>query len=136
MLGTVRTFFVVPKFGARNAELMEMPLMLAVTYLAARWIVNRQTASLNKALLLVTGSIALILLLATELTFVLWLRGMTLDEYLASRDPVSGSAYLASLAAFTLMPVLVSRPIQKDKFLIFICLQTAYGIEICRNKDY
>src|SRR6266568_2567201 len=38
MLGTIRTLWVVPRFGTRIAELMEMPIMLIVTIVAARWI--------------------------------------------------------------------------------------------------
>ena len=41
MLGTVRTLWVVPRFGTRMAELMETPIMLVVTMVAARWIVRR-----------------------------------------------------------------------------------------------
>jgi hypothetical protein len=39
VLGTIRTLWVVPRFGTRMAELMEMPIMLAVTIVAARWTV-------------------------------------------------------------------------------------------------
>ncbi len=31
VLGTIRTLWIVPRFGTRMAELMEMPIMLAVT---------------------------------------------------------------------------------------------------------
>ena len=41
ILGAIRTLWVVPRVGARNAELMEMPIMLVVTILAARWTVLR-----------------------------------------------------------------------------------------------
>ena len=34
-LGTVRALWVIPRVGARRAELMEMPIMLAVTIAAA-----------------------------------------------------------------------------------------------------
>jgi hypothetical protein len=36
VLGTIRTLWVVPRFGARMAELMEAPFMLVVTLVAAR----------------------------------------------------------------------------------------------------
>lgn len=36
VLGTICVLWVVPKFGTRTAELLEMPLMLAVIILAAR----------------------------------------------------------------------------------------------------
>src|SRR5208282_1609756 len=41
VLGAIRTVWVVPHVGTRTAELMEMPIMLAVTIVAARWIVLR-----------------------------------------------------------------------------------------------
>jgi hypothetical protein len=41
VLGTVRTLWFVPRVGVRTAELMEMPIMLAVTIVAARWTVPR-----------------------------------------------------------------------------------------------
>ena len=41
VLGTVRVIWVVPHLGERTAELIEAPLMLAVTIVAARWVVKR-----------------------------------------------------------------------------------------------
>ena len=38
-LGAIRTLWVVPRLGTRMAEVMEMPIMLAVTIVAARWTV-------------------------------------------------------------------------------------------------
>jgi len=40
---------------------------------------------------------------------VLLVRGLTVGEYLASRDIVSGTAYLALLVVFAVMPLLVGR---------------------------
>ena len=47
--------------------------------------------------------IGLGLLLVTELVVVLLVRGLTLNEYIASRDAVSGTVYLALLAVFAVM---------------------------------
>ena len=41
VFGTIRTIWVVPRIGTRWAELLEMPLMFAVTIAAARWLVLR-----------------------------------------------------------------------------------------------
>jgi hypothetical protein len=38
VLGTLRALWVVPRLGVRAAELLEAPVMLAVTVLAARWV--------------------------------------------------------------------------------------------------
>jgi type IV secretory pathway TrbD component len=48
-------------------------------------------------------------MLVAEFTLVLWLRGLTIREYLASRDPVSGTVYYVILGGFSIMPLLVAR---------------------------
>jgi hypothetical protein len=103
-LGTIRVAWLVPVVGERAAELMEMPVMVAVVILAARWTARR--FSLGKSFLsdLAVGGVALILLLAVELTVVLALRGLSLAEYVHSRDPVAGLVYVLSLALFAFMP--------------------------------
>lgn len=52
---------------------------------------------------------ALGLLLAAEFTVVLGLRGLTIGEYFASRDPVAGTVYIVMLGVFAIMPLLVAR---------------------------
>lgn len=108
VLGPFRILWLVPRFGIRLAELMETPIMLVVVILAARWVVRRFTLPPTFSRLGV-GFIALGLLLAAEFTLVLRLRGLTIAEYLASRDPVSGTAYYAMLGVFAVMPLLVAR---------------------------
>jgi len=41
VFGTVRVWWLVPRFGVRLAELTELPLMLAVVFFAARWVSRR-----------------------------------------------------------------------------------------------
>jgi len=41
VLGSIRILWIVPRLGTRIAELMETPIMFAVTIVAARWIVRR-----------------------------------------------------------------------------------------------
>jgi hypothetical protein len=108
-LGVIRTLLVVPRVGARAAELGEIPVMLVVSYLAARWVIRRRKVSPAASARLTMGLLALCLLVAAELALTLPVRGQTLTEYLASRDPVSGVAYAASLGIFALLPLLVSR---------------------------
>jgi type IV secretory pathway TrbD component len=55
------------------------------------------------------GLVALGLMLVAEFGLVLWLRGLSIKEYLAIRDPVSGTVYYAMLGAFAIMPLLVTR---------------------------
>jgi type IV secretory pathway TrbD component len=54
------------------------------------------------------GCIALVLMLIAEFGFVLWIRGLSIKEYFATRDPVSGTAYYLLLIVFAIMPLLVA----------------------------
>ena len=106
-LGTIRVLWAVPRFGERTAELMETPIMLVVTILAARWVVQRITVPRTPPKRLAVGLVALGLLLVAEFAVVLLLRGLTISEYFASRDPVAGTVYILMLGVFAIMPLLV-----------------------------
>ena len=107
VLGAIRTMWLVPRVGARAAELMEMPIMLAVTIVAARWTVLRLAVPSDPFARFGMGCIALVLMLIAEFGFVLWIRGLSIKEYFATRDPVSGAAYYLLLMVFAIMPLVV-----------------------------
>lgn len=109
VLGPIRILWLVPRVGERTAELMETPIMLVVIVLAARWIARRVAVPPTPSRLLGVGFAALGLLLVVEFTVVLWLRGLTIGEYFAGRDPVAGTAYIMMLGVFAVMPLLVAR---------------------------
>lgn len=95
----------MPALGDRAAELLELPLMILVSWIVAgrvvHWfrIVNIQQA-------LQVGGLAVSVLILIELTVVLTIRDLSVDDYLASRDPIAGSAYLLSLVLFAIFPAL------------------------------
>lgn len=107
-LGTVRVLYLLPRVGERTAELIETPLMFVVIVLAARFVVRRFPAPRSVSYA-ASGAMALALLLAIEFTLVLGLRGLTLEAYLASRDPVAGAVYVIMLLVFAAMPWFVGR---------------------------
>ena len=109
VLGPIRLLWVVPRFGTRIGELMETPIMFAITIAAARWVVRRLAVPSIPSRRLGMGGVALSLLLIGEFTLVLWLRGLSAREYLAGRDPVSGTVYYLILGVFAIMPLLVAR---------------------------
>ena len=55
------------------------------------------------------GCMALVLMLIAEFGFVLWIRGLSIRDYLATRDPVSGTVYYAMLVAFAIIPLFVAK---------------------------
>jgi len=101
VLGPIRILFIVPRFGARLAELMEFPVMLVVIVLTSRWLVRKFQLAAHAWLV---GLLALGLMIAFEFTLVLWLRGLTLSEYFRERDPVAGVVYYLMLLVFAAMP--------------------------------
>lgn len=108
VLGVLRVTLVVPRLGVRQAELLEMPLMLLASYLAAR-LCLRRFGPFTKVRRLALGMLALLLLVAAELGLTVAM-GQGIGDYLASRDPVSGLAYLVALACFGVLPLLAERP--------------------------
>ena len=63
MLGAIRVLLIVPRFGTRTAELMETPIMVLVSILAARWVVRRLAVPPALATRLAIGLVALLVLL-------------------------------------------------------------------------
>jgi hypothetical protein len=108
VLGVARALWIAPWLGERAAELAEMPVMVGVSYLAARALMPPGRALGSRGAALVGGA-ALALLMCAELAVVFFVRGQRLDDYVASRDPVSGSAYALALLLFAAMPAIVAR---------------------------
>ena len=109
LLGSVRVPLLVPRLGERMAELIEMPFMFVVILLSARFISQRFALPPGTSVRLGAGSIALGLLLSAEVMLAAVLQDQSVGEYIASRDPVSGSVYLAMLVLFALMPLILGR---------------------------
>ena len=112
LLGPIRILLVVPRLGERMAELLEAPLMLLVTILAASWIVRRFQLPARLIYRLAAGVSAFTLGLVFEFGLVLVLRGLTLREYFETRDPIAAGVYYVTLVLFGLMPSLVRRPMR------------------------
>lgn len=109
VLGMVRVPFLVPRLGERTAELLEMPVMLAVIVLGARHVVRRFDLPARASPRLQVGFLALALSVAAELALAALMQAQSVVEYIAGRDPVSGSVYLLMLLVFALMPALLGR---------------------------
>ncbi len=103
-LGVARVAWLAPALGDRWAELLELPVMVAASALAARATCGRLGVPSAPGRRLSMGALALAMLLAVEFTVVLGLRDQTVAENLAGRDPVSGVAYALALLAFALLP--------------------------------
>jgi len=88
----------------RWAELAEMPIMAAVIYFSAGYVLRRYPEVGFPGPSLVVGFLALSLSVCAELGLAVAVQSQSLSDYIASRDKVSGSVYLVLLLVFALMP--------------------------------
>ena len=83
--------------------------MLMVTVLTASWVVRRFKVPFLLSSRQLMGGFALALMVVAEFGLVLWIRGISISEYFANRDPASGTVYYVMLGVFAAMPLLVAR---------------------------
>ncbi len=114
LLGMVRVPLLVPRLGERWAELAEMPVMAVVIVVATGHVLRRFPAVRTAARSAAVGLLALFLLVTAELGLALVIQDRSLGDYIASRDPVSGSVYVALLLVYAAMPWLRRRGVAGD----------------------
>jgi len=107
LLGAVRVLWAGPRIGERAAELLEVPLMVAIAVAVAVWIVRRRAIEPAPTPRLVLGFTALAGMLIAEFALVLPLRGMTPARYFADHDPLAAAAYYGALCVFAVAPLFV-----------------------------
>lgn len=96
VFGVVRTLLIAPAVGERTAELGEMPLMLVIVLLAARWRVRRATLTTAGARVAM-GVTAVAMLQVLELALVLAIGEQTPRQWLLERDLVVAAAWWSSM---------------------------------------
>jgi hypothetical protein len=91
------------------ALLFEAAIMLIAMYVSARWIIRRFDVRPALPATIAIGLVALSALLRAEITGGLWLRDLSLGEYVASFADVPGIISLVMFLLFAAMPTLVRR---------------------------
>ena len=86
-----------------------MPFMLVAIVLSARYVARRFALPSTYGIRFSVGVLALALLVTAELLLTVAIQSQTLGQFIASRDPVSGTAYLLMLGLFALMPAILAR---------------------------
>ncbi|OQW31230.1 MAG: hypothetical protein A4E20_14870 [Nitrospira sp. SG-bin2] len=87
-----------------------MSIMLVAIILSARWVVRHFSVPPTASSLIGMGGIALALILVSDFTVVLWIRGLSFGQYVEAFDPVAGTAYFVMLGVFAVLPLFVARP--------------------------
>lgn len=102
-LGTIRVLWVIPLVGLMPATLIELPLILTASWLAAGWLVRRfRIASTEEAL--TAGALAFAILMVAECALASVLTGQSPAEWLAGLRQPHALLGLAGQVVFALMP--------------------------------
>jgi hypothetical protein len=106
-LGMIRETGLRPLIGADAARLVELPLMVAISFFAARWILRRGGQG-DTAWLLVMGLVAFLLLMAAELTLGSILFGRGVSAFLGDIFTLTGFLAFVAQALLIVMPRLAA----------------------------
>lgn len=106
LLGTLRVLLVAPMAGELVAVLVELPFMLAISWLVCRWLIQRFAVPPETGPRFAMGSIAFVLLVAAEACLALTLFGQSFAAFLTGFDHLPGQVGLAGQIAFALMPLI------------------------------
>lgn len=110
--GVVRTLWLVPQIGALAAVACEVPLVLALSWWAARRITARWGITAGGAALAM-GLIAFTILMLAELALAQVLAGQSPQEWAASQFTAPGALGLGGQVLFALMPWWVVRRMRR-----------------------
>ena len=105
VLGVLRTLVVIPRVGEQTAVLLELPVILALSWVVARWLVVKfEVGGLGSRLLM--GAVAFGLTMAGELGLAVFVFGRTVSEHLASFRSGLAVLGLAAQVVFALIPAI------------------------------
>ncbi|MDH7975246.1 hypothetical protein QH494_23930 [Sphingomonas sp. AR_OL41] len=106
LLGTLRVLFVIPRIGETAAVLLELPVMLTASWVAAGWCVRRFAVPPRVAPRLAMGLLAFALVMVAELALAVILFGQSPAQHFASFRHFAGAAGLAAQIGYALFPAL------------------------------
>ena len=107
-LGTLRVLVLIPRLGETAAVLIELPILLTVSWLVCRWAIARFDVPSAFSVRLVMGVLAFTMLMLVELTGSVIGFGRTLSEHMEQYRTLPGVFGLTGQIAFGTFPLLQS----------------------------
>ena len=107
VLEIIRLQVVGLHLSERLAHMMEIPSHLLAMMIAARWVIDRFILPPFPGIRLGVGLVALGFWLTMEWVLVLPLHGLSLEEFLATKNQVLGALPIQVLGVLTVMPFLI-----------------------------
>ena len=104
VLGTLRVVLIAPRFGETAAVLLETPIILAVSWFAARWCTATFSVPNDVARRLLMGGVAFCLLILGELGISLFVFARSWEHTLATFLSRTGLIGLGAQVVFALLP--------------------------------
>jgi hypothetical protein len=108
ILGPIRELWAVPHFGHVTATLFEAMIMLIAMVAAARWVIRQFEVPQTTAATTAIGLVALGVLIPAEIAGVVFVRGLSFQDYFSSFLTAPGMISLVMFLIFAAMPSLVT----------------------------
>lgn len=105
VLGTIRTLVLEPWVGELAATVLELPLILGVSWLVCGWVVGRWRIPAAPAARLAMGGLAFALLMAAEVGLARTI-GDGFRAFVADLSTPAGALGLGGQLVFAIMPLL------------------------------
>lgn len=106
-LGTIRVVLLQPYFGASASQLAELPFMIVISYLAARFITRRMGPATRDQWLLI-GLLAFLFLMTAEFVMGMLIFRTPLGAMLADLLTFTGALSLVAQSLIILFPALAA----------------------------
>ncbi|NNE52872.1 MAG: hypothetical protein HKN30_10760 [Sulfitobacter sp.] len=107
VLGTIRVLIVVPWIGETAALFAEIPIMIAVSFLVAKWVLSRWPVTPELKPRLAMGLVAFIVLMMCEAAISLTFFGNSFTDHLAHYLKPQAWPGLAGQLLFAAIPALI-----------------------------
>ena len=104
--GVFRTLILAPRLGPAVAVLIEAPVILTLSWFAARWCVRRFGVTQAMGVRLLMGLAAYALLMAVEFAFAVAVFGQSPAGYAASLQTTPGVLGITAQLGFALIPMI------------------------------
>lgn len=109
LLGTIRTLVLAPAIGAAAATLIELPVILLLSWLICGWLIGRFDVAARSGPRALMGGTAFALLMVAEFLLAAALTGDTLSAYLRGFKEADRALGLAGQLVFAAFPVMQMR---------------------------
>jgi hypothetical protein len=105
VLGAIRVTLVIPLVGELSAVLMEVPLMILVSWKVSAWVMKKYFSARPIQDYFSIGLIAFLFLMLTEYFLAIFTFGRTSDEFFLSLQTAPGLIGLLGQIAFAFVPL-------------------------------